>query len=72
MKLTIAAPLGVALLLAVDQFLDMGRSATNVVGNGLASVAIAKWEGELGEENPELLPDAAVNEPNIASEQSVA
>lgn len=63
---------GVALLLAVDQFLDMGRSATNVVGNGLASVAIAKWEGELGEENPDLLPDAAVNEPNIVSEQSIA
>lgn len=63
---------GVALLLAVDQFLDMGRSATNVVGNGLASVAIAKWEGELGEENPDLLPDAAVSEPNIASEQSIA
>ena len=63
---------GVALLLAVDQFLDMGRSATNVVGNGLASVAIAKWEGELGEENPDLQPDAAVNEPNIASEQSIA
>lgn len=63
---------GVALLLAVDQFLDMGRSATNVVGNGLASVAIAKWEGELGEENPDLLPDAAVNEPNIAAERSVA
>ena len=63
---------GVALLLAVDQFLDMGRSATNVVGNGLASVAIAKWEGELGEENPDLLPDAAVSEPNVAGEQSVA
>ncbi|MDG9729233.1 dicarboxylate/amino acid:cation symporter [Ignatzschineria sp. RMDPL8A] len=63
---------GVALLLAVDQFLDMGRSATNVVGNGLASVAIAKWEGELGEENPDLLPDAAVSEPNIVREQSVA
>lgn len=63
---------GVALLLAVDQFLDMGRSATNVVGNGLASVAIAKWEGELGEENPDLLPDTAVSEPNVTSEQSVA
>lgn len=63
---------GVALLLAVDQFLDMGRSATNVVGNGLASVAIAKWEGELGEENPDLLPDAAVSEPNIVREQSIA
>lgn len=63
---------GVALLIAVDQFLDMGRSATNVVGNGLASVAIAKWEGELGEENPDLMPDAVVNEPNIVSEQSIA
>ena len=29
-----------------DQFLDMGRSATNVIGNTLATAAIAKWEGE--------------------------
>jgi Na+/H+-dicarboxylate symporter len=38
---------GLLLILAVDHFLDMGRSATNVVGNSLASAAIAKWEGEL-------------------------
>jgi Na+/H+-dicarboxylate symporter len=38
---------GLVLILAVDQFLDMGRTGTNVVGNAVASVAIAKWEGEL-------------------------
>jgi superfamily II DNA/RNA helicase len=29
-----------------DQLLDMGRSATNVVGNAVASAVVAKWEGE--------------------------
>ncbi|WP_037501712.1 dicarboxylate/amino acid:cation symporter [Sphingomonas jaspsi] len=38
---------GLLLILAVDHFLDMGRSATNVVGNAVASVAVAKWEGTL-------------------------
>jgi Na+/H+-dicarboxylate symporter len=38
---------GLLLVLAVDQFLDMGRSATNVVGNSVASAVVAKWEGEL-------------------------
>jgi Na+/H+-dicarboxylate symporter len=37
---------GLLLLLAVDQILDMGRSATNVVGNAVASAVVAKWEGE--------------------------
>jgi Na+/H+-dicarboxylate symporter len=36
---------GLLLILAVDHFLDMGRSATNVVGNAVASVIVAKWEG---------------------------
>lgn len=37
---------GLLLLLAVDQILDMGRSATNVIGNAVASAVIAKLEGE--------------------------
>jgi Na+/H+-dicarboxylate symporter len=37
---------GLLLLLAVDHFLDMGRSATNVVGNSIATAVVAKWEGE--------------------------
>jgi Na+/H+-dicarboxylate symporter len=40
---------GLLLLLGVDHFLDMARSATNVIGNGLATAVVAKWEGELGE-----------------------
>jgi Na+/H+-dicarboxylate symporter len=39
---------GLLLLLGIDQILDMGRSATNVVGNAVATAVISKWEGELG------------------------
>ena len=38
---------GLVLILAVDQFLDMGRSATNVVGNSIATAVVAFWEREL-------------------------
>jgi len=38
---------GLLLILAVDHFLDMGRSATNVVGNAVASAVVARWEGTL-------------------------
>jgi Na+/H+-dicarboxylate symporter len=34
--------------MGIDQFLDMGRTATNVIGNGIATAVVAKWEGELG------------------------
>jgi Na+/H+-dicarboxylate symporter len=43
---------GLLLILAVDHFLDMGRSATNVVGNAVASVVVAKWEGQLDPVEP--------------------
>ncbi|WP_426340240.1 dicarboxylate/amino acid:cation symporter [Pseudoduganella sp. S-14] len=38
---------GLVLLLGIDHFLDMARSATNVVGNSIATAVVAKWEGEL-------------------------
>lgn len=38
--------IGLAILLPIDQFLDMGRTATNVVGNAVACVAVSKMEGE--------------------------
>ena len=44
---------GVAIILAIDQFLDMGRTATNVVGNAVATSVITKWEGMLEVEEPE-------------------
>jgi Na+/H+-dicarboxylate symporter len=40
---------GLLLIMGIDQFLDMGRSATNVIGNSVATAVVAKWEGELGE-----------------------
>ncbi|HTK82165.1 MAG TPA: cation:dicarboxylase symporter family transporter [Bacteroidota bacterium] len=46
---------GVAVILGVDEILDMGRTTVNVVGNCLASAVIAKWEGEFvsaGEAQP--------------------
>jgi len=38
---------GVLLLIGIDQFLDMGRTATNVIGNGIATAVVAKLEDEL-------------------------
>ena len=38
---------GIALVLAIDHFLDMGRTATNVLGNAVATGVITKWEGML-------------------------
>ena len=36
--------LGVAILLGIDQILDMGRTAVNLIGNCVATVVIARWE----------------------------
>jgi Na+/H+-dicarboxylate symporter len=37
---------GIALILPIDHFCDMFRSATNVLGNALATSVVGKWEGE--------------------------
>ena len=41
---------GLLLILGVDHLLDMGRSATNVVGNSVAAVIVSRWEKQLGPE----------------------
>ncbi|SAK44238.1 sodium:dicarboxylate symporter [Caballeronia hypogeia] len=38
---------GLLLVMGIDQLLDMGRTATNVLGNSIASAVVAKWEGAL-------------------------
>ena len=38
---------GLLLILGIDHFLDMGRTATNVLGNAIATAAVAKWEGAI-------------------------
>jgi proton glutamate symport protein len=42
---------GIALILGVDELMDMARTATNVIGNCMATAVIARWEGEFNEES---------------------
>ena len=51
---------GVTLILGVDAVMDMARTMTNVVGNCLATVVIAKWEGEFNEASERELELATV------------
>jgi Na+/H+-dicarboxylate symporter len=44
---------GLALLIGIDPLLDMGRSATNVIGNSIATAVVSKWENSLEKEDPE-------------------
>ena len=50
---------GITLILGVDELMDMARTATNLIGNCLATVVIARWEGEFNEASDEEI-DAAV------------
>ena len=45
-------PEGIALILPIDHFCDMFRTATNVLGNTLATAVVSKWENELGPAQP--------------------
>ena len=47
---------GLLLILAVDHLLDMGRSATNVLGNSVAAAVVAKWENQIEEPQAEAEP----------------
>ena len=62
---------GLLMIMGIDTFLDMGRSATNVIGNSLATAVVAKWEGELGPEHAAgpgdaVPPDAVPGDPVAA------
>jgi proton glutamate symport protein len=52
----------VFILLGIDQLMDMARTAVNVLGNCLATVVVAKWEGDFGVEKPSATVLAAVND----------
>lgn len=43
-------PIGVAVIFGIDELMDMGRTAVNVIGNCLATVVVARWEKEFDEE----------------------
>ena len=50
---------GITLILGVDELMDMARTMTNVIGNCLATVIVARWEGEFREATDEDLEAAA-------------
>jgi aerobic C4-dicarboxylate transport protein len=45
---------GMALILGIDRFMSEARALTNMIGNGIATVVISKWEGELDKETLDL------------------
>jgi Na+/H+-dicarboxylate symporter len=55
---------GIGLILGIDHLMDMGRTATNVVGNSVAAVVVSRWEGLLtdGQAAPEPATPPAVGE----------
>jgi Na+/H+-dicarboxylate symporter len=56
---------GVLLIMGIDHFLDMGRTATNVLGNAIATGVVAKWENAFDTEE-EVAEDAALPAPSPA------
>ncbi|HZS05281.1 MAG TPA: cation:dicarboxylase symporter family transporter [Blastocatellia bacterium] len=48
-------PEGIALILGVDELMDMARTATNVVGNCMATAVVARWEGEFNDAGNEVV-----------------
>ncbi len=55
---------GVAVILGVDELMDMARTTVNVVGNCLAAAVVARWEGELG-------PVGAMSAPGLAAHPTI-
>jgi proton glutamate symport protein len=56
---------GIAVILGVDELMDMGRTATNVIGNCVATVVVARWEGEFNDKGNEIVePVAAAAAPH--------
>src|SRR5881398_3500494 len=47
-------PIGIAVIFGIDELMDMGRTAVNVVGNCLATVVVARWEKEFDEKSARL------------------
>jgi aerobic C4-dicarboxylate transport protein len=48
---------GLTLLLGIDRFMSEARAITNLIGNGVATMVIAKWEGALDLERMQLVLD---------------
>jgi proton glutamate symport protein len=63
---------GVAVILGVDELMDMARTMVNLVGNGLATAVMARWEGEFNPDAPEAITPGEVPELPHAVEEPTA
>ena len=64
---------GLALILGIDRFMSEARAITNVIGNGVASIVVAKWTGDLDTEMlTKRLAAGPVKSANIAGETTRA
>src|SRR5216117_1378232 len=69
-------PIGVAVIFGVDELMDMGRTCVNVIGNCLATIVVARWEGEFDDKRARVFGTAAeaeldLNGGNIAFANAV-
>jgi aerobic C4-dicarboxylate transport protein len=60
---------GLALLLSVDRFMSQGRSVVNMIGNAVAAVVVAKWDGEF---DAQLWAATSPNRPASAASVAVS
>jgi aerobic C4-dicarboxylate transport protein len=65
---------GVALLLGIDRFMSEARSITNLIGNGVATLVVARWEGALDLERMRAVLGAGMEEPAawIETDEAIA
>ncbi len=64
-------PEGVAILFGVDEIMDMGRTSVNVLGNCLATVVVARWEGEFDDERARVFGTALEPSYELAAGETV-
>ena len=60
-------PIGVAVIFGVDELMDMGRTGVNLIGNCLATVVVARWEGEFDDERARIFGTPAEIEMDLRS-----
>ena len=60
---------GIALVVGIDRMMSEGRALTNCIGNGVATMVVARWHGELDEERfQQVLADPSLASPETAPE----
>jgi aerobic C4-dicarboxylate transport protein len=63
---------GLALLLGIDRFMSEARAITNLIGNGVATVVVSRWEGELDVERARRVLDGVLSEGEVEEEEHAA